>query len=446
MSTKISRRRVLHGMLGGAAISVGLPLLDCFLDGNGTAFADGAPLPVCFGTWFASMGWTPTFWEPQVVGPKDPMKQMKPLLKALDPYLGKVNLFSGMQAFLDGRPMATHETGAQICTTGSIPVGNDLDVPSIDQLVANTIGTRTRFRSLEVSYEGVPSSWSRRSSTSINASEVSPLALYRRIFGPEFADPNSDTFTPDPAVMLERSVLSTVTDQRQSLLKKVSASDRVRLDEYFTSIREIEHELDVQLQKPMPMVACAKPEAPPDGPHGQAMDLVIANGKLFSVLLAHALACGQTRVFNAVATMGASSVHKVGSEATFHIDTHEEAIDPKLGYQPETHWYMARCLDCLADLLKQLDSVREGPRTLLDRTVIYGSTDHGYARLHTLSNIPLLTAGGANGRLKTGCHLAAPGDTTARVGLTVLQALQLPVSSWGTMSNQTSRPFSELLA
>src|SRR6185312_1997128 len=256
MGTKISRRRVLRGMLGGAAISVGLPLLDCFLDNNGTALADGAPLPVCFGTWFASMGWTPTFWEPQVVGPMGSKPAMKPLLKVLEPFQQKINLFSGMQAFLDGRPMATHETGAQICTTGSIPVGNDLDVPSIDQLVANTIGTRTRFRSLEVSFEGVPSSWSRRSSTSINASEVSPLALYRRIFGPEFADPNSDKFTPDPEVMLDRSVLSTVTDQRASLARQLGTADRARLDEYFTSIREIEHELDVQLQKPMPMVAC----------------------------------------------------------------------------------------------------------------------------------------------------------------------------------------------
>ena len=443
MSTKISRRRVLHGMLGGAAISVGLPLLDCFLDDNGTALADGAPLPTCFGTWFASMGFTPTFWEPEVVGPKF---QMKPMLKVLEPFQQKMNLFSGLEAFLDGRPMATHETGAQITTSGSIPVGKDIDVPSLDQLVANTIGTRTRFRSLEVSYEGVPTSWSRRSSTSINASEVSPLALYRKIFGPEYADPNSDKFTPDPAVMLERSVLSTVSDQRASLAKNLGASDRVRLDEYFTSLRELEHELDVQLQKPMPMVACTKPDAPMDGPHGQSMDLVVANGKLFSQLLAHALACGQTRVFNAVATMGASSVHKSGSQATFHIDTHEEAIDPTLGYQPETHWYMARCLDCLADLLTQLDGVREGDRTLLDRTVLYTSTDHGYARLHTLTNIPLMTAGGANGRLKTGYHLSAPGDTTARVGLTVAQALQLPVSSWGTMSNETSKPFTDLLA
>ena len=443
MSTRTDRRRVLRGLLGGAAISVGLPLLDCFLDDHGTALADGAPLPVCFGTWFAAMGYNPGFWEPTVVGAK---YQMKPLLKALAPFKDKINVFSGMQTFLDGRPLATHETGAQICTIGSIPVGQDIDRPSIDQLVADTIGTRTRFRSIEVSYEGIPSSWSRRSSTSVNASEVSPLALYRRIFGPAFVDPNAASFTPDPSIMLERSVLSTVSEQRASLVKTLGAADRVRLDEYFTSLRQLEHELDVELQKPMPMVACSKPIAPADGPHGQAIPEVMTNGRLFAGLITHALACGQTRVFNAVGTMGASSVHKVGSEATFHIDTHEEPVDGKLGYQPEVTWYMGQFLDCFADLLTRLDSVREGPRTLLDRTVVYSSTDHGYARLHTLNNIPLLTAGGAGGKLKTGYHLTAPGDTVARVGLTLMQAIGLPLSSWGTQSNHTSKAFSEVLA
>jgi Protein of unknown function (DUF1552) len=443
MSTRVDRRRVLRGMLSGAAISVGLPLLDCFLDENGTALADGAPLPVCFGTWFAAMGYNPGFWEPTVVGPH---YAMKPLLKVLEPFQDRINVFSGMQTFLDGRPLATHTTGAQICTTGSIPVGQDADVASIDQTVADTIGTKTRFRSIEVSYEGVPSSWSRRSATSINASEVSPLALYKKIFGSSFVDPNSATFTPDPSIMLERSVLSTVSDQRAALVKTLGSADRARLDEYFTSLRQLEHELDVSLQKPMPMVACSKPVAPQDGPHGQAIDLVVSNGRLFSRLIAHALACGQTRVFNAVGTMGASSVHKVGSEATFHIDTHEEPVDAKLGYQPEVTWYMGQFLNSLSDLLTQLDSVKEGSRTLLDRCAIYCSTDHGYARLHTLTNIPLLTAGGANGKLKTGYHLTAPGDTVTRVGLTVMQAIGLPLSSWGTMSNHTSKPFSELLA
>ncbi len=57
---KLSRRRVLRGMMGGAAVTVGLPFLDCFLDSNGTALAPtGTPLPVCFGTWFYGCGLNP---------------------------------------------------------------------------------------------------------------------------------------------------------------------------------------------------------------------------------------------------------------------------------------------------------------------------------------------------------------------------------------------------
>ena len=59
MNNAFVRRSLLRGMMGGAAISVGLPLLDCFLDTNGTALASGAPLPVRFGTWFWGLGHTP---------------------------------------------------------------------------------------------------------------------------------------------------------------------------------------------------------------------------------------------------------------------------------------------------------------------------------------------------------------------------------------------------
>src|SRR6185312_8172623 len=59
MIQSVRRRSLLRGMIGGAAVSVGLPLLDSFLDGNGTALASGAPLPVRFGTWFWGLGHTP---------------------------------------------------------------------------------------------------------------------------------------------------------------------------------------------------------------------------------------------------------------------------------------------------------------------------------------------------------------------------------------------------
>ena len=56
---KTTRRQVLKGLMGGGVVSVYLPFLECFLNDSGTALADGAPLPVRFGTWYWAMGHTP---------------------------------------------------------------------------------------------------------------------------------------------------------------------------------------------------------------------------------------------------------------------------------------------------------------------------------------------------------------------------------------------------
>ena len=68
MISSINRRTVLRGMLGGSAITVALPFLDCFLNTNGTALASGAPMPVRFGTWFWGCGMTPFRWTPATEG------------------------------------------------------------------------------------------------------------------------------------------------------------------------------------------------------------------------------------------------------------------------------------------------------------------------------------------------------------------------------------------
>lgn len=65
MKSKITRRRVLRGMLGGAAVTVGLPFLECFLNANGTALASGTPIPTRFGTWFWGLGMNPSVFVPK---------------------------------------------------------------------------------------------------------------------------------------------------------------------------------------------------------------------------------------------------------------------------------------------------------------------------------------------------------------------------------------------
>jgi hypothetical protein len=272
------------------------------------------------------------------------------------------------------------------------------------------------------------------------------MALYSRIFGPEFKDPNAAEFTPDPKVMVRKSVLSSISEERAALAKDLGASDKARLDQYFTSLRQLENQLEIELQKPAPMAACNQPGKPEETVQGLEVNAAVRNVKLMSELIAHALACGQTRVFNVAFADATSSVRKPGETATHHILTHEEAIDEKLGYQPRAQWFNDVIMGSLADTASALRNIREGDGTLLDRTLLLATSETGFAKIHSLENIPMMIIGKAGGRIKGGQHIQAKGDPATRVGLTVQQVMGVPASSWGTESLETSKTFTELLA
>ena len=446
--TNWTRRRVLRGMIGGAAVTVGLPLLDCFLDSNGTALAAGTPLPLCFGTWFYGCGLNPGRWEPKTAGLG---YEFGPELQTLAAYRHKLNVYSQMSALLDGRPRGAHTVGPAVLLQGITPPTLEHAFnpePTFDSTIADAIGSRTRFRSLEVSCTGNPNSThSKRAGTARNPAEISPLALYARLFGPEFKDPNAASFTPDPAVLARRSVLSAVGDQTKRFMRQVGAADRAHLDQYFTSLRELEQQLDLALEKPAPLAACSIPAKPEEAHLGTEVANVATNHRLFARLIAHAVACDQTRVFNVMLTDGLSQLRFAGEANTQHLFTHEDPIDEKLGYQPNVVRFIPTVLSNLNMLLAELDAVREGDKTLLDRMLVLAYTDSGYAKNHTTDNIPLMTAGNAGGRMKTGIHFAAPkGDPVTRVSLTIQHAMGVPVSEFGTESNRTSKIIGEVMA
>jgi len=446
---RLSRRRVLRGMFDGAAVSLALPFLDCFLDANGEALAGtGTALPVCFGTWYYGCGFNPGRWEPKTTGPNyDFGVELQPLT----PYKHTLNVYSQMSALLDGRPPAAHTVAPAVIVQGTAPPTADLVLnpgPTIDSLIADVIGTRSRFRSLEVSCTGsAASSHSKRDGNATNPSEISPLALYMRVFGPGFKDPNAAEFTPDPSVVVRRSVLSAVSEQSSSLRRQLGAADRAHLDQYLTSLRELEQQLDLQLRKPAPLAACSLPTKPTETPVGGEVGEVTVNHHLFARILAHALACDQTRVFNVMLSDGLSQLRFAGEANTHHLFTHEDPIDERLGYQPNVAKFFPVILGLFNQLLSELQAIREGDRTLLDRLLVLNYTDSGFAKNHTTDNIPLITAGSAGGRMKTGIHFAAPkGDPVTRVSLTVQQAVGVPISTFGTESNRTSKTITEVMA
>jgi hypothetical protein len=445
--SRLSRRQVMRGMLGGTAVTVGLPLLECFLNENGTAHAaTGKSLTPCFGSWFFPLGLSPRIWVPTQTGNKYTMPDH---IKVLEPIQAKINIYGGMQVFLDGKANQNHYTGAQCQMTGIVTRTASEYNTSLDTTIGDQIGQRTRFRSLEVDCAADrKATWSAPSSNGMNPAEISPLALYTRIFGPEFKDPNAANFVPDPGEMVYHSVLSGVSEQRRSLLREVSASDRARLEEYFSSLRELEQKLSVELEQPAPLPACTIPTSIPAAENSTdaLVDQVSTRNRQFAQLIAHALSCGQTQVFNLTLSGSFSPLRKAGDTSGYHQMTHEEPVDTTLGWQPKCKWYAEQQMQMLHDFVQTLDSIREGDSTLLDRTVMLAFTDHGEARLHSMKNFMVFTAGGGQGRMRTGYHLRAEGDAVTRVGLTIMQAFGIPNSgSWGTESNHVTKPFTEVL-
>lgn len=440
-----NRRTVLRGAIGGLAVGVALPTLDMFLNGNGTAYAQGAKLPVRFGTYFWGLGLTPGRWVPKTTGPG---YELTPELESIGALKDKVTVFSGFNTITDGKPNLVHWTGHGGILTGVAPTKDKIfDLPSFDTAVADAIGGGTRFRSIEITPFGSERlSYSTRTGSSFNTPETSPIALYTRLFGEGFQDPNSGTWKPDPQVLLNRSVLSAVSEQRKALMASVGAADRAQLDQYFTSVRAMENQLSVELQKPAPALSCLVPKKPEDLPVSGRIDVVNRNNKLMAELMAMALACNQTKVFNVVHTSSTSEAYLPGDTAIYHLHTHDEAVDPKLGYQPISSKLAGLAFSGFPDFLRALDAVREGDRTLLDNTLVFGLSESGWAKIHSVDNIPMFFAGGAGGRHKAGQHIAGNGDPVTRVSLTAQQLLGMPVGDFGVGGMKTAKPVSEVMA
>jgi hypothetical protein len=451
MSLSFNRRSFLRGMLSGTAVCVGLPVFDRLLNNNGSAFADGAKLPIRFGTYFWGLGLTDTptggtRWVPSKTGRG---YEIMPELESLKLVKDKVSVFSGFRAIGDGRPNLVHWSGHASILSGVAPAAaGRFDGPSFDTKIADAIGAATRFKVIDIdaSMSRQPVSYSTRTGATFATPETTPIGLYTRLFGAGFQDPNSDNWKPDPSIMLRQSVLSAVKDQRQALMVGLGKADQITLDQYFTAVREMENQLAIQLQKPEKCETCVVPAAPREMPRSATVDAVRANTKALAKMLALGLACNQTRVFNFVHTAGSSETYLAGQSKIYHQITHDEPTDAKLGYQPETSKLAGLVMQALGDFLIELDAIKEGAGTLLDNSLIMAFSDTGYAKIHSIENIPMFLAGGAGGMHKAGQHIHTTGESVTRVSLTAQHLVGAPVGEFGSGSMKTARPLTEVIA
>ncbi|WP_428334868.1 DUF1552 domain-containing protein [Novosphingobium sp.] len=248
---------------------------------------------------------------------------------------------------------------------------------------------------------------------------------------------------------MRQSVLSAVGEQRRALIARAGAADRARLDQYFTSVREMEGKLALQLQKPPPAQACIRPVEPAVLPANIDMtdqSVRRTNHKLMAELLAMGLACNQTRAFNMTFSAAAADLHQAGETTGYHQLTHEELIDRAIGYQPKVDRYAIYSMEAFAEFVTALASVREGAGTLLDNCMVFAHSEVSYAKNHDVSGVPVMIAGRAGGRLKPGIHVRGGGQPITRIGLTAQQVMGVGTDSWGFDAMQARQPVSEILA
>jgi hypothetical protein len=423
--TPLSRRTVLRGVLGGAAITVALPPLEAFFNTSGTALASGAPLPKRFGLFFWGNGVVPDDWVPAATGASYTLsKLLAPLASLQD----AITVVSGMKVQTPN--VEPHISGAAgILSGGPLLVSNNSKTfmgPTIDQVIAASIGTKTRFKSIE--FGAAPGSGnSFNGPNNQNPPESSPAALFDRIFGSGFSLPGQGG-PPDPMLAVRRSILDVVMKDAQSLRGKLGATDKARIDQHLEGIRELEQRITAIQSSPPDLKACQIPMQPATAyPDVDGRPALSAINRALTDVVALAVACDQTRVFSNYFTSSVNNLLFPGAPSGHHQLTHDEPND-----QPNVQAIMVQIIQELAYFLGKLRSISEGDGTVLDHCAILATTDCSFGRTHALDDFPIVLAGSANGVLKTGLHYrSTTAENTSKVLLSLIRAMDITIGSFG---------------
>ena len=389
----LSRRTFLRA----AGVAIALPMLEAMRPTYSWAAAaqSASAVPRRMIAIETNMGIMPQFFFPDKPGTD---YALTPYLTKLEKHRQNMTVFSGVSL-----PGVTGGHTAERCFLTGTPHperGGFRNGVSLDQFVAERIGNATRYPSLSlaVSNEGKTLSYT-RSGAPISA-QGSPRKLYEKLFvqgNPAEVKANVE------ALRQGRSMLDFVGEQSKRLNRELSKGDQRRMDQYFTSVRELEqrlHSSEAWEYKPKPVVKEKPPEDIDDARE------FVQRTRLTLDVVKLAFETDSTRV------------------VTFFIDTTVIHNITHHGGRPEVIAELRKHeegqFEALSGFLTQLTESKEEGETLLDRTMVLYGTCMGSANSHSNVNLPALLAGGG---FKHGRHLAF--DTTNNYPLTNLYVSML---------------------
>lgn len=422
-------------MLRGAGALLALPMLEAM--GPRSLFA--APeivAPRRMAYIFFPNGAIMPHWKPTAEGTNFPLPKT---LKPLEPVRDQLMVISGLaqdnaRAKADGA--GDHARSASAFLTCAHPRktdGADIFVgTSIDQVAAEKVGSQTRLPSMELGIESgrqagscdsgyscaYSNSISWKTATTPMGKEVNPKLAFERLFG------GDDLAKAAERDFYRKSILDTVAGDAQRLQKDLGTSDKRKLDEYFSSVREIEQRISrasADNQKRTPAIA-----APSGIPEklSEHIDLMFD-------LMQVAFQTDSTRVITLMlANEGSNRAYReVDVKEGHHQLSHHRDDQEKVAQLQKIDQYL---VDRFGRFLKKLQETREGNTTLLDQSMIVYGCSISDGNRHKHEDLPVLLAGRGGGTITSGRHLNLKGEVPmANLYLAMLDRMGAKVDRFG---------------
>ncbi|MBI3861571.1 MAG: DUF1552 domain-containing protein [Planctomycetia bacterium] len=398
--------------LRAAGVAVALPLLDSLLPRVRAGEKTVTPRRmVCI---CAPLGFYPGNFIPSQPGKS---YELTPHLEVLKDFRDDFTVISGLAGISGGhQAIAGFLTG--VPGAGQPGIRNAI---SVDQFAAEHIGAETRFRSLALTGEGLGLSFTR------TGARVPAYNSPSQLFAEMFLEGKDNEVEAQLFHLKEgRSILDGVRGQAQSFRSSLGADDRDRLDEYLTSVRELEERLVIDekwCRTPKPKVNV---EPPRD--ISNRNDLIGRTRLLFE--LAHlAVQTDSTRLIT-IMLAGSTSAPPIPGVTQGHHDLSHHGKDP--GKLAQLNLIEIECMKVLRELVSRLKQSQEGGEALLDRTMVYLSSNLGDASSHSTRNLPVFVAGGG---FQHGRHLAFDPQSPpplCNLYVSMLQRLGIEVDKFST--------------
>ncbi len=350
--------------------------------------------------------------------------QMTHLLAPLEAHRQDFSVFSHLDHDIKGGHFSVHSflSGVKMSDAKGMPEGNI----SVDQRAAEHVGAETRFPSLTIGSEdglhgGCQMCWTR------SGVRVPPIQGPRELFRKLFI--NDDARARQAAAdnfELNRSILDSVLDTAKSLERRLGQNDREKLDEYFTSVRDVE--ISLELDKRWRSVS--KPEAPFQQPEDRSL---VEDIPILYDLMAIALQTDSTRVASFEMAGAGFDTSFFGLNSGYHRLSHHGQLPERIeALTTIEHYQMVQ----LSRFLDKLKSIKEAgsEESLFDSTMVLFGSGMGNANSHVNSDLPIILAGGG---FKLGEHKVYPSEKGKRVPLcnlylSMLQRFGVETETFGT--------------